>query len=137
MRVSLCSHNRYGPKGFGALTIRNIPNVRRLVFVCMGGSGCLCCVVFMPNCVVRRPTPNPWRAQYAEARQKLIPMAHKLAHLPADELAKLEHAGSMYKCVGWGLLFVLRWRVQPPAALTHKHPSTHTNAHARHACTLQ
>jgi hypothetical protein len=37
---------------------------------------------------------------YADARRKLIPLSHKLAHLPADVKAKLEHAESMYN-VGW------------------------------------
>jgi hypothetical protein len=37
---------------------------------------------------------------YAEARRKLIPLSHRLAHLPDEAKAKLEHAESMYN-VGW------------------------------------
>lgn len=37
---------------------------------------------------------------YAEARKALIPMSHKLAHLPDGVKAKLEHEESMYN-VGW------------------------------------
>ena len=33
--------------------------------------------------------------QYAEARRQLIPLSHKLAHLPADVLKTLEHEESM------------------------------------------
>jgi hypothetical protein len=37
---------------------------------------------------------------YVEQRKQLLPLAHKLAHLPPHELQKLEHAESMFN-VGW------------------------------------
>eukprot|EP01090_Pellita_catalonica_P020611 TRINITY_DN7450_c0_g1_i1.p1 TRINITY_DN7450_c0_g1~~TRINITY_DN7450_c0_g1_i1.p1 ORF type:complete len:396 (+),score=66.68 TRINITY_DN7450_c0_g1_i1:110-1189(+) len=39
---------------------------------------------------------------FVEARKKLLPMAHTIAHLPEEEQKKLEHEDSMYN-VGWSL----------------------------------
>eukprot|EP00698_Gefionella_okellyi_P004848 TRINITY_DN14482_c0_g1_i1.p1 TRINITY_DN14482_c0_g1~~TRINITY_DN14482_c0_g1_i1.p1 ORF type:complete len:389 (+),score=91.79 TRINITY_DN14482_c0_g1_i1:59-1225(+) len=61
--VSDAVYAAYGPKGLGALTIKNVP-------------------------------------EYAELRRALLPMSHKVAHLPADAKTALEDPESMWNA-GW------------------------------------
>ena len=73
----------FGREGLGALTIRGIP-VR----------------FFKPSYFHHTKKFHTPKKKFAELRKKLIPLTHKVAHLPEEAKRKLEDAESMYNA-GW------------------------------------